>query len=114
MDLSEASKVRTIVTSSILPASVGCGIANITDPCSLSPDSLPSSSVNGWVVAHGTLMMVSGLILPLGVLTAHFLRHRDPMWFLIHRAIQVTGVCFGSFGLHNCRDAVFRFPSRLL
>ena len=98
MDLSEASKVRTIVTSSILPASVGCGIANITDPCSLSPDS-SSSSANGWVVAHGTLMVTSwGLLLPMGVLIAHFLRHRDPMWFLIHRAIQVTGVCLALSG----------------
>ena len=89
VDLSEASAVRTIVTSSILPESVGCGNVSTTDPCSLSPDS-SSSSATGWVVAHGTLMVTSwGLLLPMGVLIAHFLRHRDPTWFVIHRGIQV-------------------------
>ena len=39
-----------------------------------------------------------GLLLPMGVLIAHFLRHRDPMWFLIHRAIQVTGICLALSG----------------
>ena len=98
VDLSVTSGIRTIVTSSVLPASVGCGTANVTDPCSLSPDSF-SSSANGWVIAHGTLMVTSwGLLLPAGVLIAHFLRYRDPLWFLIHRAVQCTGVCLALSG----------------
>ena len=99
VDLSEASAVRTIVTSSILPESVGCGNVNITDPCSLSPDSSSSSATSWGVVAHGSLMVTSwGLLLPMGVLIAHFLRHRDPTWFVIHRGIQFCGICFALSG----------------
>ena len=34
----------------------------------------------------------------MGVLIAHFLRHRDPTWFVIHRGIQFCGICFALSG----------------
>ena len=39
-----------------------------------------------------------GVLLPSGVLIAHFLRHRDPLWFKLHRAIQSVGICLAIAG----------------
>mmetsp|Transcript_11713 Transcript_11713/g.21339 ORF Transcript_11713/g.21339 Transcript_11713/m.21339 type:complete len:342 (+) Transcript_11713:52-1077(+) len=55
----------------------------------------------GFVVAHGTLMMLSwGFLLPLGVISARFLKHRQPKgyWFKLHRAIQCTGLLLAVAG----------------
>lgn len=48
---------------------------------------------DGWRVAHGVLMTLSwGILLPLGVTIARFARGQGPIWFKLHRAIQVTGL----------------------
>jgi hypothetical protein len=57
------------------------------------PANLVTDTVNQFIVYHGTLMVLSwGLLLPCGVISAHFLKHRGPMWFRLHRGIQVTGL----------------------
>ena len=43
-------------------------------------------------------MMSWGFLLPSGIVIAKFMRHRDPLWFRLHRAIQVTGILFAIAG----------------
>ncbi|GMI06012.1 hypothetical protein TrLO_g5659 [Triparma laevis f. longispina] len=52
------------------------------------------------VKAHGALMMISwGFLLPLGVILARFLKHREGgVWFKLHRAIQCTGLLLAIAG----------------
>ena len=39
---------------------------------------------------HGIFMFLGwGLLLQLGAFIARYLRHKDPLWFLLHRALQV-------------------------
>jgi hypothetical protein len=46
-----------------------------------------------WIHLHGLCMALSwGILLPAGVLMARHLRHKDPLWFKLHRAVQMTGV----------------------
>ena len=53
----------------------------------------------GFVLAHGSLMLISwGLLLPSGVILARCMRHRDPQWFLIHRCVQIIGVSLALAG----------------
>mmetsp|Transcript_37108 Transcript_37108/g.82554 ORF Transcript_37108/g.82554 Transcript_37108/m.82554 type:complete len:617 (+) Transcript_37108:171-2021(+) len=42
---------------------------------------------------HGLFMGLAwGVLLPAGALIARYLRHKDPLWFKLHRAIQASGV----------------------
>ena len=44
-------------------------------------------------------MLISwGFLLPLGVSIAKFMRHRDPLWFRLHRGIQITGTALAIAG----------------
>ena len=45
-------------------------------------------------IAHGSLMIIGwGLLLPTGVASARFLKHRpNAMWFKIHRMMQILGL----------------------
>jgi len=66
-----------------LPSSEGC-----------HSDPIPS-----WRTAHGVLMGVSwGFLLPIGVFIARFGRIKNPLWFKIHRAVQVTGLLLAIAG----------------
>ncbi len=43
-----------------------------------------------YIHLHGLFMGLSwGVLLPMGVIIARYLRHKDPLWFKIHRACQV-------------------------
>ena len=44
------------------------------------------------------MLLSWGFLLPSGVIAAHFLRHRGPVWFKIHRAVQVTGLVLATIG----------------
>lgn len=58
-----------------------------------------AGGTSGFVVAHGALMLSSwGVVLPCGVLVAKFLRHQDPLWFKIHRFMQICGVILALIG----------------
>ena len=51
------------------------------------------------VLAHGSLMMLSwGILLPLGACIAYLGRYRDPMWFIVHRAVQGMGLSLALSG----------------
>ena len=51
-------------------------------------------------LTHGTLMLVGwGVLLPAGVLGAHFLRHRDPFWYHLHKYTQMVGITIATVGL---------------
>lgn len=100
IDETKTSFPREIITEQVLPFEVDCpSNISVTDPCTLTSADSTQIITNGWVLAHGTLMITSwGFLLPSGVLIAHFLRHRDPKWFLLHRAIQLTGICLAISG----------------
>ncbi|XP_017217320.1 cytochrome b561 and DOMON domain-containing protein At3g61750-like [Daucus carota subsp. sativus] len=41
---------------------------------------------------HGVLALLGwGLVLPAGAITARYLRHKDPLWYYLHVALQFTG-----------------------
>jgi hypothetical protein len=43
---------------------------------------------------HGLFMFLSwGLLLVTGVFVARFLKHKDPLWFHLHRIFQVGIIC---------------------
>ena len=44
------------------------------------------------------MLLSWGFLLPAGVIAAHFLRHRKPLWFKIHRAVQMTGLVLATIG----------------
>ncbi|XLR42429.1 hypothetical protein HN51_020622 [Arachis hypogaea] len=45
---------------------------------------------------HGIVGIIGwGLILPIGVIIARYFRHKDPLWFYFHAAIQFVGFTFG-------------------
>lgn len=48
---------------------------------------------------HGVLMLTSwGFLLPLGVCIAVAGRHRDPLWFKVHRAVNTAGLVIALIG----------------
>lgn len=101
-----------LAVDSVEAASVGCDGVEYTpiNPCATASGSNPLSATQQLVLAHGSLMMISwGVILPMGVLTAHFLRHRDPTWFKAHRIMQTFGlVCaLGGFIIAITQFSVF-------
>lgn len=71
---------------------------------------------------HGGIMLTAwGFLLPIGVLSSRFMRHRDPFWFLLHRTVNgitvfltIVGVIvaftyFGNvFVKHGPEDAGYR------
>eukprot|EP00419_Tripos_fusus_P012797 CAMPEP_0172668790 /NCGR_PEP_ID=MMETSP1074-20121228/9275_1 /TAXON_ID=2916 /ORGANISM="Ceratium fusus, Strain PA161109" /LENGTH=355 /DNA_ID=CAMNT_0013485477 /DNA_START=70 /DNA_END=1137 /DNA_ORIENTATION=+ len=80
-------KVERLERSSIKCADLGVEVANVTGELR-NDDKLYQLTL-----AHGSLMITSwGFILPMGVAVAKFLRHRDPLWFKIHRACQMIGL----------------------
>eukprot|EP00549_Striatella_unipunctata_P023812 CAMPEP_0118718070 /NCGR_PEP_ID=MMETSP0800-20121206/28575_1 /TAXON_ID=210618 ORGANISM="Striatella unipunctata, Strain CCMP2910" /NCGR_SAMPLE_ID=MMETSP0800 /ASSEMBLY_ACC=CAM_ASM_000638 /LENGTH=331 /DNA_ID=CAMNT_0006625007 /DNA_START=411 /DNA_END=1406 /DNA_ORIENTATION=+ len=56
---------------------------------------------NSAVKAHGGFMVTAwGFILPFGVISARFLRHRpDGLWFKIHMGCQILGYALACIGL---------------
>ena len=48
---------------------------------------------------HGALMVVSwGFLIPLGAIMAKFYKHRSPIWFHLHRGIQMLGLVLALAG----------------
>jgi hypothetical protein len=63
-----------------------CGNANI-------PPATPKAEYATRVDAHGALMVLSwGFLLPAGAVLARFFKHREPLWFHLHRSVQVVGL----------------------
>jgi hypothetical protein len=62
--------------------------------------SIEAGTLSSSITTHGSLMLVSwGFLLPLGVITARFFRHRpDALWFKMHRALQVVGLILAIAG----------------
>ena len=65
-----------------------------------------SGSLQDPSIAHGSLMIISwGFLLPTGVVSAHFLKHRpNALWFKAHRIVQIVGliiaICGWAVALH--------------
>jgi hypothetical protein len=58
-----------------------------------------ASPVPAWRAAHGVLMGLSwGFLLPVGLLVARFGKHKDPLWFKVHRGVQISGLLLALLG----------------
>ncbi|KAL4443838.1 hypothetical protein ABPG75_011575 [Micractinium tetrahymenae] len=52
-----------------------------------------SPKVNSMKNAHGWLMAIGwGVLIPLGIVTARHGKRWDPLWFHVHRAVQILGL----------------------
>ena len=52
------------------------------------------------IVIHGILMFLGwGVCLQAGAFIARYLRHRDPLWFKLHRGLQMGGLVLALAGL---------------
>ena len=88
-DTDDLRDPKVLAVTSMESSDIACpaGIMSV-DVCSKSA----GGETSGYVIAHGSLMLTSwGILLPAGVLIAHYFRHQDPQWFLIHRAMQISG-----------------------
>lgn len=123
----ESPAPRAITVSRVLSSSVSCTDAGVSDGTltlsnalagcaaygqttssgsegsqqgsSAPSSSAPTNTLYSWTLAHGSLMLISwGFVLPLGVIIAKFLRHRDPLWFKLHRALQLSGLALALAG----------------
>lgn len=68
-----------------------------------SSDSLVSKSCGGrffnLIALHGIFMFIGwGLCLQLGAFIARYLRHEDPLWFKLHKLLQITGLLISTAG----------------
>ena len=71
---------------------------NLTYCCSGDPDSTyyPYQLKRN----HGALAMFGwGILLPLGVIVARYLRHKDPLWYYLHVLLQFLGYIIGLAGV---------------
>ena len=87
----------TFNAETILPLPATCPEGSIIASPDLdctSGSSLPS------IYAHGSLMLCGwGFLLPLGVISARYLRHRpNSLWFKLHRRFQVVGILIAFVG----------------
>lgn len=59
-----------------------------------------SKPISALVAVHIWLLLVGwGFLAPLGVLAARSLKHKDPLWFKLHRALMMVGLLLGVIGL---------------
>lgn len=94
------SSPREFATQDVLSYEEGCpdGMTVITpDSADLSFD---AGGAQTKVLTHGSLMLIGwGFLLPLGVITARFLRHRpNALWFKMHRVLQLLGLLVALIG----------------
>ena len=93
-----SGKLPTLAVESVQNASVGCP-GGATVPAAGDLD-CTSGEDQPYIAAHGTLMMLGwGIMLPTGVISARFLKHRpNALWFKMHRGLQISGLCIALIG----------------
>jgi len=85
----------TISVTAVRPASELCN-TTVYEPTTRS---CASGQLLPLFRAHGSLMLTSwGVLLPLGVMIALTGRHRDPLWFHLHRGCQCLGLVLALAG----------------
>lgn len=87
-------------TQSVLPFGEACPEGSnliVPEEGDLSTE---AGTLSSSIRTHGSLMLASwGFLLPLGVITARFFRHRpDALWFKMHRVIQIVGLIIAIAG----------------
>ena len=96
---------RAIAVTQVLPASTTCAAAGVSSETLANSASL--ANCNGTItdvgaspaVYHGSLMLLSwGFLLPLGATVARFMKHTDPLWFKLHRGLQMSGLFLAFIG----------------
>ena len=66
------------------------------------------------IMLHGVLMVIGwGILLQAGAFIARYFRHKNPLWFHLHRICQISGLLFaiGGFicGVKSVRFDDFKF-----
>jgi len=96
--LGTLSGERTLQVSQVLSDSEGCPDGMVLPETGLNCE---SGSQQTAIILHGFCMVISwGFLLPVGVLSARFLKHRpDGFWFKIHRPMQIGGIVIAIIGM---------------
>ncbi|PRW44294.1 cytochrome b561 and DOMON domain-containing protein [Chlorella sorokiniana] len=76
----------------------GEGTLNLNDG-TVADTETHTMSVHALVVAHIWLLLAGwGVLIPAGIVIGRCLKHLDPMWFQLHRAMQSLGLVVGIAG----------------
>jgi hypothetical protein len=74
------------------------GDASMADKAPLSADCNPTFFSH--IMLHGIFMVLAwGFFLPWGAFIARHMKHREPLWFHLHRLFQVTGLLLAIAGI---------------
>lgn len=77
----------------------GAGTFNLEEGSVDEPEEF-SIAVSAYVAAHLWLQIISwGFLIPVGIVMARCMKHKDPWWFTMHRAIQSVGLLMALAGL---------------
>jgi len=112
-DIGNKDTPASLLVSSIEASDVGCGDKIYEPPFLVAGSASTAETYRRSTLIHGSLMLIGwGWLLPSGAVIAKFGRHRDPLWFNIHKMLQVTGlVCsFAGWILALTQFDVFSFP----
>ncbi|KAI3764350.1 hypothetical protein L2E82_14357 [Cichorium intybus] len=76
----------------------------------------PSNNLNRSKTTHGALGLLGwGIILPYGAIVARYFKHKDPLWYYLHVAVQFVGFIFavatGFVGLSMYNRFSFHAPT---
>lgn len=76
----------------------GEGTLNLNDG-TVADTETNSMNVHALVVAHIWLLLAGwGFLIPVGIVIGRCLKHLDPLWFQLHRALQTLGLVLGIAG----------------
>ena len=90
---------RPVTVSAVHNFAVTCESLNIAVASSEGEKSNAGGQLRSLFQAHGSCMLVGwGFLLPMGVTIAKTMRHRNPLWFKVHRACNVLGLVFATVG----------------
>lgn len=94
------SSPKLFNTQSVLAYEDGCPEGMTVIAPEAGQVSTEAGGVQSTEKTHGSLMLVSwGFLLPFGIITARFLRHRpNNLWFKMHRVLQILGLIIAIAG----------------
>jgi len=98
--VSDSGYPQTFATQSVVSYEQGCPEGMTVIEPNADDLSFDAGGAQSKVLTHGSLMLIGwGFLLPLGIITAVFLRHRpNGLWFKMHRTFQLVGLLFALVG----------------
>merc|ERR1712038_1850757 len=90
-DIGNKDTPASLLVSSIEASDVGCGDKIYEPPFLVAGSASTAETYRRSTLIHGSLMLIGwGWLLPSGAVIAKFGRHRDPLWFNIHKMLQAV------------------------